>query len=274
MNAVAPATAMPLITCERGLGRLQASSCAKRWRIGNAAPGTLGATKAMDAASVRNSPCRACPHGSARAKAGEHNVAAPLVKLQDVSPVALRPPANERPKARPPVERPTAVVAKREPMPPAPNGHRCVICDAALFGRSLKACHGEHQAEYYRRSSLAVHYRRKGDEAAVAAVMRGELPSDGRGDAQKRKALHENVKSVETPPPSEPPKPLPPHVKAREAIDERLSEEPALQDAVAAEPAIGPFAYTVNVRGLPIRCRTLDDVIALVERFGGATPTR
>ncbi len=34
------------------------------------------------------------------------------------------------------------------------------------------------------------------------------------------------------------------------------------------EPAIGDFAYIVRVDGLPVKCRTLGDVVALVERYG------
>jgi hypothetical protein len=36
-----------------------------------------------------------------------------------------------------------------------------------------------------------------------------------------------------------------------------------------AEPAIIAWAYSVKVRGVVVRCRTLGDVVALVNQYGG-----
>lgn len=250
--------AMELITCERGLGRLQASSCAKRWRMGNCAPASLRPPERMGAAGIRNSPCRACPHGEARSAAGEHKTKGPLVQLSDVAIIAPR--QHERVRSeieqrlsaptKPPAPAPPA--AKREPMA-ALNGRRCAICSAVLAGRSKQACAGEHQAEYYRRKSLENYYLKHGDAEAARAAMRGERPSE-RGAAAT---------------PAVPKAIAPPPDPSFANLSKLPDDEHAMQEAVAAEPsAIDPFAYTVRVRGLPVRCRTLQDVIALVERYG------
>lgn len=55
---------LPLITCERGLGRMRAEVCGRRWQIAHGVV-NLGNTS-ITAQAIRNSPCRACTYGEAR----------------------------------------------------------------------------------------------------------------------------------------------------------------------------------------------------------------
>jgi hypothetical protein len=124
----APAQSFVLIACERGIGRMQASACAKRWRLGNTDPAKLKPHERMDASGIRNSPCRACPHGQARAEAGAHEAAAMLVRASDIS--ALAAAAKPAEPQRRPAELSAPAVAAT--LPPAPlmrtSDQVCAAC--------------------------------------------------------------------------------------------------------------------------------------------------
>jgi hypothetical protein len=196
VNAPA-APSFVLITCERGIGRMQARACARRWKLGNTAPGKLAATERMSASGIRNSPCRNCPHGEARATAGEHEAETPLVRLQDIAlitPQHRRAQAEierrlEAEKAEQRLPRPPALPreAKREPEP-APE-RRCRICSSKLTGHARAAtCGGDCQWEYNRRKALASYYAKRGRTEDAAAVMAGQLPSERREAAGRAEA--------------------------------------------------------------------------------------
>ena len=118
-TAAAATPAIALITCERGLGRMQASACAKRWSIANAAKLTTLQIRAGGKRIVM-SPCRGCPHGEKRADAGEHLAAPVLVpaaslgliapparaELPAVATVPAPTPPSERVRIERPVQRP------------------------------------------------------------------------------------------------------------------------------------------------------------------------
>lgn len=281
MNAPA-IHALPLITCERGLGRLQASSCAKRWRAGNCAPSSLPPVERMGAAAIRSSPCRACPHGEARAKSNAHLAQGPLIRASElglVAPHVERRQERAQRQAKPsPIAR---AVSDASPTPAAPKpslkasapARRCVVCDAELEGRALHACPGKCARERERRWQVANYWRKRGDVVSAEAAMRGELPSGrrmggqrggtahaGNGDRAVAPTLPERSstfgqfdESAESPKAGPPP-----------GVDER----PVAPAAATAEPALGPYPFIVRVHGVPVKCRTLDDVVALVERYG------
>lgn len=273
--SVPAAATYQLIECERGLGRMLPRACARRYQIGNAAPGSLGATRAMDAASVRNSPCRGCEHGKARVKAGAAEQDAPLVKLGDL---ALVSPASLRGLTAKTEERRRVTAPQMKPPPAAATCKVCVgPAPLGAANHQRATCSDACRHEWSLRQARATYYRRQGRPDAAEAALRGESPPRAKASPTLAVAKGEPLPTAAATPaqassdgsaaPSDTSHADPPRADHSGAtpVDERRVA-PA---AATAEPAaIGPYAYVVRVHGLPVKCRTLDDVIALVRQYG------
>ena len=61
------AVSLPLITCENGMGRLTPYACGRRWKIANG-EADVSAQERAQASAIRDSPCRGCEFGGARAE--------------------------------------------------------------------------------------------------------------------------------------------------------------------------------------------------------------
>ncbi|HMI91879.1 MAG TPA: hypothetical protein VK509_10975 [Polyangiales bacterium] len=224
-----------------GMGRSLASLPAKKARA---------AARPADATVVHTP-----PHARARVE----------IEKRLSEPPAPRPPGDQSYTPLPPQELPPAPFSVRRVGPATMAA--CVVCSASLLGtRAKKAC-SPCKSEYYRRKSLETYYLRLGNTAAAELAMRGERPTE--------------VRQPETadPPDGVIPARVPDRSSTNGQFDEK-SKSPITERHSAngqsaevrnsAHQPIGDFAFVVEVKGIPVRCRTLDDLVAVVERFGGA----
>ena len=231
MNAPAPQT-FDLISCERGLGRMQPSACARRWKIAGTAPSAQRAADRPGAAGIRNSPCRSCEHGERRHRGGlepEANLVQVMAKRSPDVVEVLPTPQHHR--ARIEIEDRLRVPA-RPVLPEPATAEQPKPEEKPMAKYNTRTCEYEPCSKPYTPTGAKQRFHNK--TCKVAAARRDVAPKGGGSKAPTR---------------------------ARK-------ERAPVAEFMPAPPGTG---YRVRVGRLEIDCATLKHVVDLVAHFGGGS---